>query len=88
MGGEHAVTVGPDHGALEPGRHRELRHHHGEESKHEHHGEQGEAALISHEVVTGKETTRGGCSTGRPAWRMVRVTSMEKGRIFAVAPSH
>jgi len=59
-----------------------------EESEDEHHGKKGEAALASHEVVTGKETTRGGCSTGRPAWRIVRVTSMERGRIFSVAPSH
>src|SRR5215472_9795853 len=87
VGGEDAVAVGADHGALEPRRHGELRHHHGKQREDEHHGEEGEAALAAHQLVTGTETMSGGCSTARPACTMVNVASMEIGRAFSFAAS-
>src|SRR5216683_957626 len=72
---------------FEPHGHGELGDHHPEEGEHEHDGQEGETALISHGPVTGRGTMRGGCSTLCPRRITVSVTSTAAGSVFSVAAS-
>ena len=87
MGGHHAIPVGADHGGLEAHGHRELGNDDAKERQHEHHGQEGKAAIIAHGVVTGSEIRSGGCSTARAPRAMVSVTSIATGSAFSLSAS-